>query len=371
MNIVVDIAGACLLVYAAVTIPRNIRKGRAARARAKAALPIKIDAAAYGLVPAAQVDAGRPAPDPQADAAVAAARAGDWRHPAAYLADAGYDWDLRWYRTRHLADATEDDDGWLTAWRTESPGDPGAALVHAAALVSLAGRVRGTQSGSRTTAEQFAGFHRLLAEALPACQEAAYLSPYDPNPYVAQISIAYGLGWSHEDFRQLWAQITARDPHHFAAHSAALQFWCEKWCGSRELMFDFAEQAAASAPRGSLLPFIRIYAVLEQESRDPDYSIYQEPYVTAAVDATLDAVDLAPAGHHRLPAVRHLLANALFRTRRYAEAVEQFRAIGGYAGAVPWTYSRDPLKEFVHARTNTFIEWEKAGRPTAPPRATV
>lgn len=371
MNTVVAIAGACLLVYAAVTIPRNARKARAMRAQAKAAMPITIDAAAYGLVPAAQVDTGRAGPDPQADAAVAAARAGDWRHPAAYLADAGSDWDLRWYRTRHLADACEDDDTWLTAWRAASPGDPGAALVHAAALVGLAGRVRGTQAGSRTTAEQFQGFHRLLAEALPACQEAARLAPYDPNPWVAQISIAYGLGWPHEDFRQLWAQITARDPHHFGAHVAALQYWCEKWSGSSALMFDFAEQAARSAPYGSLLPVLRIYAVFEQQVRDSDHAVYRQPFVTAAVDATLDAVGLAPAGHHRLPVARHLLANTLYRTGRYAEAAEQFRLIGGYAGAVPWTYARPPLQQFVHVRTHTFTEWEKAGRPAVPPRVTL
>ncbi|WP_069467673.1 hypothetical protein, partial [Actinacidiphila rubida] len=309
-----------------------------------------------------------PGPDPEADAAVAAARAGDWRHPAAYLADAGNDWDLRWYRVGHLVRAAADDDAWLTAWRTERPGDPAAALIHADALVQLAGKVRGAQGGARTTAEQFEGFHRLLGQALPACQEAARLAPYDPSPWVAQITIAYGLGWSHDDFRQLWAEITARDPYHFGAHVSALQYWCEKWRGSSALMFDFAERAASSAPRGSLLPVLRLYATFEHVLKQTDDSFYEDPYVSAAVDAVLDAVDLAPAGHHRLPTVRHLLANAAYRTGRYAEAAEQFREIGGYAGGVPWMYFTSPLKQFVHVRTHTFNEWEKAGRPAAPPR---
>ncbi|MBY8876201.1 hypothetical protein [Actinacidiphila acidipaludis] len=370
MNTVVYIAGACLLVYAAVTIPRNAKKARAKRAQAKAAMPVKIDAATYGLVPAAQVDTTRPGPDPQADEAVAAAGAGDWRRPAAYLADAGSDWDLRWYRVQHLMKVDSDNDTWLTAWRTQSPGDPGAALTHADALVTLAWEVRGGKGGSHTTPEQFQGFHRVLREALPACQEAARLaSPYDPSPWVAQIPIAYGLGWSHDDFRHLWAQITARDPYHFGAHVAALQYWCEKWRGSSALMFDFAEQAASSAPPGSLLPVLRLYATFEHVLKQTDDSFYEDPYVTAAVDATLDAVDLVPADHHRLPVVRHLLANALYRTGRHAEAAEQFRAIGGYAGAVPWTYFASPLKQFVHVRTHTFNDWEKAGRPSVPPRA--
>ncbi|MFJ4006753.1 hypothetical protein ACIPWL_25340 [Streptomyces sp. NPDC090023] len=97
---------------------------------------------------------------------------------------------------------------------------------------------------------------------------------------------------------------------------------------------------------------------------------YQKPFMTTAIDATLDAVDQVPAGHHRLPTVRHLLANALFRTERFAEGVEQFRAVGAYVGGVPWSYSGNSVKSFVHARTNTFIGWDKAGRPAPPARAT-
>jgi hypothetical protein len=90
-----------------------------------------------------------------------------------------------------------------------------------------------------------------------------------------------------------------------------------------------------------------------------------------AIDATLDAVAQVPVDHYCLPTVRHLLANALFRTERYAEAVEQFYAVGGFIGSVPWSYFADPVKRFVRIRTNTFVEWEKAGRPAAPIRGEV
>jgi hypothetical protein len=96
--------------------------------------------------------------------------------------------------------------------------------------------------------------------------------------------------------------------------------------------------------------------------------VYNQPFVQPALDATLDAVDRTPGGHHRLPMVRHLLADTLFQTKRYAEAAEQFGAIGAYVGSVPWTYSADPVKSFVFARTNTFVSWEKAGRPAPEPR---
>ncbi|MGW2746172.1 hypothetical protein [Streptomyces sp. NPDC001450] len=369
MNVLIDIAGAGALVYAAVTIPRNARKARALRAEAKAKAPVNIDPAKYGLVPAAQLDIRFAGPDPEADAVAEAALAGDWRRAAAYLAGAGRDWDLRWYRLGILVHAAAEDDAWVKAWLTEYPDDPSAALVYADALVVLAGKVRGAKSAKHTTVEQFEGFHRLLAQALPACQEAARMAPDDPCPWIAQLSIARGLGWSHDDFRALWAEITARDPHHFGAHASALQYWCAKWHGSHELMYAFAEQAAASAPPGSLLPVLRLDALFEHATREPEAPVYNQPFVQAAVDTTLDAVDRAPAGHHRLPQVRHLLADTLFETKRYAEAVEQFRAIGGYIGSAPWTYSANPVKAFVFARTNTFVAWEKAGCPAPPPRS--
>ncbi|MFK0285501.1 hypothetical protein ACIQVL_34260 [Streptomyces sp. NPDC090499] len=368
MNVLIEIAGAGVLAYSAVTVPRNARKARALRAEAKAKAPVNIDPAKYGLVPAAQLDSRFAGPDPEADAVAQAALAGDWRRAAAYLAGAGRDWDLRWYRLGILVHAAAENDAWLKAWRTEYPGDPSAALVHADALVVLAGEVRGAKLAKHTTAEQFEGFHRLLAEALPACQEAAWMAPEDPCPWIAQISIALGLGWSHDDFRALWAEIAARDPHHFGAHMSALQYWCAKWRGSHELMYAFAEQASATAPQGSLLPVLRLYGLMEHAFREPGEPVYRQPFVQAAVDATLDAVEWTPAGHHRLPMVRHLLAEALFQTDRYAEAVEQFRAVGEYVGSPPWSYSGNPVKAFVFARTNTFVAWEKAGRPAAPPR---
>ncbi|MCG7209949.1 hypothetical protein [Streptomyces arenae] len=371
MNVLIDIAGAGALAYAAVTVPRNARKARVLRAEAKAKAPVNIDPATYGLVPAARLDSRFAGPDPEADAVAAAALAGDWRRAAGYLAGAGRDWDLRWYRLGILVHAAAEDDAWVKAWRTAYPGDPSAALVHADALVVLAGKVRGAKSARHTTAEQFEGFHRLLAEALPACQEAAWMAPEDPGPWVAQLTVARGLGWSNDDFRALWAEVTARDPHHFGAHASALQYWCAKWQGSHELMYAFAEQAAASAPAGSLLPVLRLEALMEHSFREPQAPVYEQPFVRAAVDATLDAVDRVPAGHHRLPAVRHLLADALFQTKRYAEAVEQFGAVGGYVGSAPWSYSADPVKAFVFARTNTFVAWEQAGRPAPGPRGGV
>jgi hypothetical protein len=68
------------------------------------------------------------------------------------------------------------------------------------------------------------------------------------------------------------------------------------------------------------------------------------------VKSLLAAVALVPQDDPRLPAIRHLLAAALVKGGRYAEALEEFRRIGPWCGAEPWTHSPDPVLEFDHWR---------------------
>ncbi|MFH8379888.1 hypothetical protein ACH4E7_02935 [Kitasatospora sp. NPDC018058] len=362
--------GTGLIVVAAVSAYRKSRRAQRAAAAAAAPAPAgggrTIDPAAYGFVPGDQIDTTRVAADPEGEAVEAAARAGDWRSAAAYLEAAGTDWDLRWYRLGHLSNAAADDDTFVKAWLAERPNDPGAALVHADAMVALAGKLRGAKTAKHTTQEQFDAFHRVLAESEAACRRAAELAPADPSPYIAQIWIAVGLGWSHERFQALWAEIVSRAPHHFGAHTAALQYWCAKWRGSHELMHEFARKAAASAPAGDLLAALPLFAVFEQEIRDGNDAIFRLPETAAAVDAAWREVAQAPLGHHRLPQVRHVLAYSLEGVGRHAEAVQQFQLIGPFCGAFPWNYYSNPLKEFGNSRARAAVGWENAGRPPVP-----
>ncbi|MCU7823558.1 hypothetical protein [Kitasatospora sp. DSM 101779] len=360
--------GTGVMVVAAVSAYRKSRRAQrvAAAAPAPAGGGRAIDPTAYGMAPGDRIDTTKASSDPEGEAARAAALAGDWRTPAAYLEAAGSDWDLRWRRLGYLAEAAAEDDAFVKAWQAARPDDPSAALVHADGMVMLAGKLRGALGAQHTTHEQFDAFHRVLADSEAACLRAAELAPEDPSPYIARITIARGLGWSHERFRTLWAEVVSRAPHHFGAHRAALQYCCAKWQGSHELMHEFARQAAASAPPGDLLAALPLFAVFEQEYRDGNEDIYRLPATAAAVDAAWRVVAAAPAGHHRLPEVRHILANALECSGRYAEAVEQFQLIGPFCGAVPWTYYGSPLKAFGGSRATAVAGWEDAGRPAVP-----
>ncbi|MGX1132777.1 tetratricopeptide (TPR) repeat protein [Streptomyces glaucescens] len=302
-------------------------------------------AAKLGFLPGDRLDTDHDrAPDPEVTAVREAVRAGNWQAGADFLAAAGQDWQERDRRSSVLAREAVKDDAWLLAWRTARPEDPAAALVHAESLIDLAWEIRGAARAKYTTDEQFAGFHRVLRQAQEACAHAQSLAGDDPCPFIVELPMAMGLGYPHDRFEKIWAEIEERDPHHLAAHSAALQYWCAKWRGSHELAEAFARAAAEKGRPGQLLSALPLKAYYEYEIAHDDLNrdeFYKRPEVVAAVDAALVDVAAAAAadpGDWRIPHVRHLLASLLFWQDRHEAAVEQFRLVDGYIDAVPWSY---------------------------------
>ncbi|MEV7509624.1 hypothetical protein ACIPRL_02810 [Streptomyces sp. NPDC090085] len=310
---------------------------------------------ALGFVAEADLDTENAAPVPAERAAVLeAARAGDWQTAAAYVEAAGQDWQERMERVRPLAEAAAEDDAWLLAWLTARPGDPTAALVNADTGVQVAWNVRGSKGSRHTTQEQFRIFHELLAKAQADTREAQRLAdPADPTPYMVEQPIAFGLGYSHERYRELWEEITGRAPRVLWAHYSALQYWCRKWHGSHDLALGFARASAAAGRPGELLSLLPLVAYFERQTYEEDLSVdtyFKEPEILAAVDAALADLAAAGADHPQAPLMRHMLAFLLFWQDRDAEAVEQFRYIDGYIGAMPWSYSANPKQRYLYAR---------------------
>ncbi len=335
--------------------------------------------AATGLVPVEQLDVRLPGPDPDLVAALEEAqRTQQWRPVGQLLALTTGDGELRWQRVQSLAGAAamelstwrasgaplgspddapaggaagegsgllhkgtlRRDAGWLRRWRTEEPNDAGGAEVYAQFLVWQA------------MADPGSADHRIvLEEARTVCGEAARLAPDDPVPYITELFIARGLSYRSPDFQALWEKITQRDATHMGAHLAALPYWSEKWHGSRAEADAFAQQAAANAPAGSLLPALPLFAVYEhlpEVTLSP--TLYQGAVVSDAIEAAHFALSQARPGHAVEPHVRHLLLCFLVRAERYAEAAEQVRAIDGYVGAIPWVDRDNPVTEYAAYR---------------------
>jgi hypothetical protein len=306
------------------------------------------------LVPREQLVLRGDEPSAELATVLDAAEGGDWRAVAEYLAEADSDANRRWMRMEPLSTAAAKEDHWLRLWREEEPRNAVAALLQTDALVQLAWEIRTGRYASEVTMEQARGFHRVLREAEQAAREAVELAPSeDPNPWVAQIAVAMGLGWSHEDFRELWAEVTARDPHHLRAHEGALQYWCAKWHGSHELMHAFVDAALADAPAGSLLTALRVRAHFEQNTRDSaGAAAYRTPEFTAAVDALLADLEQADPAHPQLQAARGWAAWSLVMNARVVLAFELFQVMGREV-AGPWRNYDDPQTAFDRMREIT------------------
>ncbi|MFI9581192.1 hypothetical protein ACIHCQ_04985 [Streptomyces sp. NPDC052236] len=324
--------------------------------------PDAADPDTYGFVRQEELDIRLPGPDQDLlDVLDVVQRTQEWQAAAQLLAGTPKEGEVRWQRVQSFAGAASLElqrkpgvgGAWLRAWRSESPKDAGAAQVHAEFLVQQAWR-----SSTAGTDD----FRIILEEARTVCGEAALLAPGDPIPYIVELAVARGLGYSHEQFDQLWAKVIDRAPEHMGAHLAALRYWCEKWHGSREEADHFATTAAARAPRGSLLAALPLFAVYEHI---PDVVLvqgfYQSTVVTKAVEGALYTVHSARADDPMLAHVRHLLILFLVRSERWAEAMNQLVRVDGYIGALPWTQGGDPAAEYAVYRALAVAGYEANG----------
>ncbi|MFF9815167.1 hypothetical protein [Streptomyces sp. NPDC014006] len=306
----------------------------------------------YALLPMRWQNGYLAGPDAALQRACRAAARGQWEPAARIFENAGQDWERRsLYALRLGHVAARKSDRWLNAWIEARPGDPDAALVTARARVLHAWKLRGKARAQYTSQSQFDAFHRELLASRDDIERALTLHPDDPTPLVAEIWRTLGLGHPHSDMHALWSEITARAPHHFEAHSSALQYWTAKWRGSKTLAREFAEKAAAGAPAGSLLAALPVIAWFENYADETGDAGFRNPRVRALVDTALADAALADPDHPRLPEVRHLLAYFLYRQGRYRLAREQFRQVDGFTDALPWRYW--PVKSLYYRAIRT------------------
>ncbi|MFE7466113.1 hypothetical protein ACFU6R_18690 [Streptomyces sp. NPDC057499] len=324
--------------------------------------PDAADPESYGFVRQEELDVRLPGPDQDLlDVLDVVQRTQDWRAASQLLAGTPKEGEVRWQRVQAFAGAASLElarqpgagGSWLRTWRAEAPKDAGGAAVHAEFLVQQAWR-----SSTAGTDD----FRIILEEARTVCGEAALLAPGDPIPYIVELAVGRGLGYSPEEFDRLWAKVIDRAPAHMGAHIAALHYWCEKWYGSREAADRFATAAAARAPQGSLLAALPLFAVYEHL---PEVNLVQGFYrgavVTKAVEGALFAVHAARQDDPMLAHVRHLLVLFLVRMERWAEAMNQLVRIDGHVGALPWTQDPDPAAEYAVYRALAVAGYEANG----------
>ncbi|MFD7446432.1 hypothetical protein [Streptomyces sp. NPDC059909] len=350
-----------LAMLTAVIGPLIRRRRNAIRPVAPGA-PDAADPAAYGFVRQELLDLRLPGPDQDLlDVLDVVQRTQDWRAASQLLAGTPKEDEHRWQRVQAFAGAASLElqqqpgtgGSWLRTWRAEAPKDAGGAAVHAEFLV---------QQAWRSSSAGADDFRIILEEARTVCGEAALLAPGDPVPYIVELAVARGLGYSHEQFDQVWAKVIDRAPAHMGAHLAALRYWCEKWHGSRQEADHFATTAAARAPEGSLLAALPLFAVYEHL---PEVNLvtgfYESAVVTRAVEGALYATQTARADDPVLPHVRHLLVLFLVQMERWGEAMQQLVRVDGHVGALPWTQGADPAAAYAVYRALAVAGYEANG----------
>ncbi|WP_086849834.1 DUF4034 domain-containing protein [Amycolatopsis kentuckyensis] len=301
------------------------------------------DVALWGLPPDKEVTAAEFVADARVAEAVTAYRAGDWQPGAALLADLGTDWDRRAFAVQQLGSAAADDDGPLKAWRASGSAD--AAAVDAEGLVALAWQIRTGATAGNVSRDQWAAFFRVLEDAEAATRAAAGAAPDDPTPWSTMLTVAMGRQYDNDAFREVWAELTARDPLHRPGHQQAVQYWCAKWSGSHERMFAFADEAVEKSPKLAGLALVAAH-----EAEDKGVQAWKSDRTKLALDVLLPWLDGEGRDHPANLRDRAYAAKALVVNGRCDEAVEQFKVLGVHADARVWAYTGRPEREFLTTR---------------------
>lgn len=184
---------------------------------------------------------------------------GRWTGPRELLRATGDDWAVRGHRVRRLAQVCAGGST-VESWLAAEPRSPDALVLRAATettrafhLAIAAGRGGPVDQGRVDT-------------AVRACRTAAEACPADPTPWVSLLSVArlYRAGVRRRELARWWDELYRRDAYSMEGHLQVLHYYSARWHGSHGLMYDFARDAAGSAPPGCPLPVLVQYARVEE-----------------------------------------------------------------------------------------------------------
>ncbi len=326
-----------------------------------------IDAAAYGFVPAADVNPDYAGPNADRDPLLHYVATGDWAAIENLMRSMERRSERRFEALWILGKAAVVEDAWLDAWLAAVPDSVDAICAQMNSMVKVAWEIRTGQQPQHVSRDRWDGFFRLLRQVPSLRERAVALAPDDPAPHIEMLTAAMGLQWSNDDFRALWSDVVARVPHSVAAAVRALAYWRPRWFGSLELIQSFVDTVEADAPLGAMLSQLRLemlYTELRPDAAPARTEFDRSDDVRSAIEAGLADAEAADPSNVRLPFLRHWLAFWLHLSGRDYEAIEQFRAIGGYSGAAPWTYWTNAKAEFTATRATAVARWEDGGRVT-------
>jgi hypothetical protein len=275
-------------------------------------------------------------------------------------------WDDRDFVSEIVAQQTleglQGSDQMLQSWCDNQPGSAVAHLLAGRHAMGWAWEARGYGKSDTVSDSEDDLFEERLVKAQQHLRRAAELEPGDPTPWACLISVQLrGLGGDIDLGHKLFSEAVKRDPLQRTAHIEMVMALANKWSGAgHEPMFEFARQAAASAPDGSDVPLVLMMAHLERwlweshfEEDDAAADAYLEDSgvlaeAAAAYDRSLGAASHVP---RRSSVHFHNLAAAWFYlVEDRARLSREIAAIGTAVTDRPWQYLDDPGVVFAQAK---------------------
>lgn len=265
-----------------------------------------------------------------------------WEPVAELLRATGRDWDRRAHRVsvlaRNLPVAVSE------RWAADRSDDADALVLRAAV------------QSARAPAEGPSAFRR----AEQTCLRAAAACPEDPTPWLALLSLMHSGAVPVQDALPVWTQAVTRAPWHRTAYHLMLRYLSPRGHGAVPDMMDFAWQAAFQAPHGSPIALLPVAARVELAAHRHGRTglaglgasgHWNEPRAVREIDTALSSWFHSAATPHAEAVIDlNVLAFALTRAHRPAEAIQVFRSIGRHMTRHPWDLLPEPERTFLYWR---------------------
>ena len=265
----------------------------------------------------------------------------------------------------------------LTAKWAQACADSALANVALGAAIILSGwEIRGSAYAEDVDEAAWAPFLERMEDADEPLLRAAALDERSADPFAWLIHAAIGRSDPRAALDGLFGRACERDPLHWPTHRKYFNVTTDKWGGSHEEMFAFADGCSRKAPRGSLLHTLVASAfndyALAVRGGPEAANVRSEANaakVAQALYAMLDATPetMAQRLSHKETVSRYALnqfAVACYLTGAVREAKAVIGALGGEIEMLPWAWIARDLKEvknpaWVHDRV--LRELKKAG----------
>ncbi|WP_062643437.1 hypothetical protein [Streptomyces maremycinicus] len=284
---------------------------------------------------------------------------GRWQGPRDLLRATGPDRLARGHRVRLLAQACAGSST-VETWLAAEPHSADALVLRAATETARAFNLA-IAAGRGVPIDQ-----SRTDGAVLACLAAAEACPDDPTPWTSLISVArlYPAGVRRQELARWWDELYQRDPYSMEGHLQVLHYYSARWHGSHGLMYDFARDAAGSAPPGCPLPVLVQYARVEEFRHALDTSHERSGAVGLGQHWTNDGAvgdvrrtwerwitgrkeDAVAPGELRDV---NYLAHAACWAGAAEVAAPLLRILGHRATRTPWSYTGDPVQQITRRR---------------------